>query len=440
MKSSGTNHSYIVRNPYSYCFRIIVPQDLYRFVGKKELRYTLKTGRLGIAKKKSRYLAGQIQAIFRVLRKGEFVTVNLSEDKIKELVNNYIKQSVERINKLFFDDPEDYPPFTTESEFYSYLREMDGMRDDLIANLNRGNYGMLENEILSFLKSQGIDDVDKNSVEYRKLCAGICQAEIKLLPIEKRHRLNDFSYEKELPDIFPEVFEFKKAEPVPAPDPPKEEPSKPLEVVIEEYSKENELAGNWSKRTMIEYRSIFNNILKLIGNVPVNTIDRQDVVDFKQTLQAIPADYFKATKKYESIPISKVIKNKPKKTLTAKTVNKYITNLSAVFNYACIHGYMKNNYASGMKIRLKRKRGKERDQFSNEDLTALFHSKEYTEDTFDVPWKFWLPILGLFTGCRLEELCQPTLSDIKQDHGIWVLDVKEDLELGKKQKLNVQTD
>lgn len=134
--------------------------------------------------------------------------VNLSDDQIKELVNNYIKQSLERINNLFNDEPEDdILPFTTESEFYSYLGELDGIKQDLIANLNMGNLVMLENAISDFLKKQGIKNVDKNSMEYRRLCVGIHQAEIKLLPIQKRHMLNDFSYKDELPEIFPEVFD-----------------------------------------------------------------------------------------------------------------------------------------------------------------------------------------------------------------------------------------
>jgi hypothetical protein len=69
MKPSVKSPSYIVQGPYSYYFRINVPIDLYRFVRKKELRYSLKTGYLGIAKQKARYLAGQVQSIFRVLRK-----------------------------------------------------------------------------------------------------------------------------------------------------------------------------------------------------------------------------------------------------------------------------------------------------------------------------------------------------------------------------------
>jgi len=38
--------SYLVRNHYSYCFRMNVPMDLQPFIGKKELRYSLKTGYL----------------------------------------------------------------------------------------------------------------------------------------------------------------------------------------------------------------------------------------------------------------------------------------------------------------------------------------------------------------------------------------------------------
>jgi hypothetical protein len=57
-----------VRNPYSDCFRISVPQDLQPCIGKKELRYSLKTGFLSVAKSKARLLAGLCQNLFRTLR------------------------------------------------------------------------------------------------------------------------------------------------------------------------------------------------------------------------------------------------------------------------------------------------------------------------------------------------------------------------------------
>ena len=88
MKKINKSPSYLVRNSYSYCFRMIIPQDLKLYFGKKELRYTLKTGYIGVAKLKARALAGQIQSIFRIIRKGDFM-MNLSDDQIKELINKY---------------------------------------------------------------------------------------------------------------------------------------------------------------------------------------------------------------------------------------------------------------------------------------------------------------------------------------------------------------
>ena len=60
--------SYLIRNPYSYCFRMFVPKDLQRFIRKKELRFSLRTGYLGAAKRKARLLAGFYQYYFEKLR------------------------------------------------------------------------------------------------------------------------------------------------------------------------------------------------------------------------------------------------------------------------------------------------------------------------------------------------------------------------------------
>ena len=58
---------------------MIVPKDLQKAVGKNELRYSLKTGYLGDAKYKARLLAGQVQRIFKYLRKGYFALSTLSD-------------------------------------------------------------------------------------------------------------------------------------------------------------------------------------------------------------------------------------------------------------------------------------------------------------------------------------------------------------------------
>ncbi len=76
--SSTFSPTYLIRNQYSYCFRITVPKDLQTTISRKELRYSLKTGNLSKAKTMARLLAGQIQLLFRKIRRG----MNLTNEQI----------------------------------------------------------------------------------------------------------------------------------------------------------------------------------------------------------------------------------------------------------------------------------------------------------------------------------------------------------------------
>jgi hypothetical protein len=68
--------AYLSRNRYSDCFRIKIPKELHRHFGKKELRYSLKTGYLGLAKSRSRLLAGLTQKLFAHLRGAGYILVH----------------------------------------------------------------------------------------------------------------------------------------------------------------------------------------------------------------------------------------------------------------------------------------------------------------------------------------------------------------------------
>jgi hypothetical protein len=68
--------SYLIKNSYTFCFRMAVPDDLQDIVFKKELRYSLKTGNLLKAKNKARFIAGQVQMLFRDVRKGRYTEMD----------------------------------------------------------------------------------------------------------------------------------------------------------------------------------------------------------------------------------------------------------------------------------------------------------------------------------------------------------------------------
>jgi hypothetical protein len=197
MRASPKSPSYLVRNPYSYCFRMVVPKDLQKFVGKRELRYTLGTGYAGIARQKAQFVASKVHFIFRTLRKGVSTLKKLTDDRIKVLIDQYIKEAIKSWDESFYEDidKDEYPlPYVDEDTFHCYLSDLDSIRDDLVTNLNLGDFSMLRNSIHDLLKRNGITDPDTNSPEYRRFSAEIHKAEIQLIPFQKRHMLCDFSY------------------------------------------------------------------------------------------------------------------------------------------------------------------------------------------------------------------------------------------------------
>ena len=44
--------------------------------------------------------------------------------------------------------------------------------------------------------------------------------------------------------------------------------------------------------------------------------------------------------------------------------------------------------------------------FSDDDLKKLFGSTEYRDQSFAKASEFWIPLLGLYTGARINELAQ----------------------------------
>ena len=64
----------------------------------------------------------------------------------------------------------------------------------------------------------------------------------------------------------------------------------------------------------------------------------------------------------------------------------------------------------GVKGRGKNSRAKPYQPFTQAELERLFHSPAYQNNSFKKPSHYWLPLLGLYTGARIEELAGLHLS------------------------------
>ena len=74
-----------------------------------------------------------------------------------------------------------------------------------------------------------------------------------------------------------------------------------------------------------------------------------------------------------------------------------------------------------------------RGSFGDDDLKAIFGQSWFEfgsglhvkKPNYWYPFEYWLPLLGLFAGCRIKEAAQLHLSDVKQVGSVWCLDINE---------------
>jgi integrase len=196
----------------------------------------------------------------------------------------------------------------------------------------------------------------------------------------------------------------------------------------ESFFKEKELSQGWRLKTQEDHAAVFALFVEVFGNVPVGHIDKILMRDFKSIIIQLPPNMRKMGK-YKNKTIPEIVAMKPLETLSTHTVNKYLSRLSNLFAYAITHGYMTANPATGLKVKLKSRPDEEREAYTIDDLKKLFNSNEYREDKYKTSYAYWAPLIALYSGCRLEEICQLHLADIRQEEGgVWVFDINDKLE------------
>lgn len=152
---------------------------------------------------------------------------------------------------------------------------------------------------------------------------------------------------------------------------------------------------------------------------PITAITKAHLREFKDYMLQMPVNILHSDYRDKKVPeIAAMLEgNTEVARVSPATVNKKIGGVSAVLGYAFDNDYITINPAIGLKVKLTKK-GKEapRDDYEKDDLTHIFGCQWFKEAT----WTHiqWMPLIALYTGCRLEEIGQLRITDIKTEEGI----------------------
>lgn len=182
-----------------------------------------------------------------------------------------------------------------------------------------------------------------------------------------------------------------------------------------------------ARKTDMVYETLFEMAAALWGaDRPLRAIDREACRDLLDLLRWLPSNPTKRFPKLTAVQAAKMAKAKGMtSTLSPASVNGYLNKLRAMLNFAVREELIDRNPAKGLRVADPVRSRDKRSPFSTEQLRLIFSAPLYTGCVDDwlgyaVPGtnrprrgRFWVPLIGLFAGLRLNEACQLDVADIQ---------------------------
>ena len=449
-----TYRSYLVRknSSSSYLLNIKIPRDLREYFGRNQFKISLKNGIHSQSLLFAKVLYLEVQSIFSSIRMGTISKITVKQ--VKDILKDKIERTLNHSKHIVVDTNT-----FIESEVKDKIEEINGEERILRTQLEQNYDGVLEHiekEIARIIKSKDLT-IDSKSLEFKELRKQFL--ELRLIRSKwKKELLEDSG--KSVNDFRNEIYkkfniEGEQLTPVIenyAPEPTQpylvEKEDKPSQIDVspklsemkEEFIGERLLSG-FSPKSTRELESTIDDLIEIIGDIPILKVTPNNARDFKKIISSLPK-YRNQSPRYRGLTIKQILSLDGVEGQEPKNINKLIYRVRVFFkwlknNYS---EYVPQNHFDGLSIQEK-KFDKPRDIFTNKELHKIFDTTPFLNNTIRNPHRrnklasFFVPIIAIHTGMRLEEICQLRLEDVYKEGTVDIIRVT----ISKETKLKTVT-
>jgi integrase len=188
----------------------------------------------------------------------------------------------------------------------------------------------------------------------------------------------------------------------------------------------------WSSRTREAYETSRRLAVSVIGkDVPICAMSRAHVRDYLDVLRFLPRN---AVKRFPKLTPRQAANRARERgdgdLISAANANACIGNLSTFLNWAVNEELLARNPIKGLRLPDDTAKKDKRSPFSPAQLRMIFDAplyrgcangeRGYAKPGLERPRnaRFWVPLIGLHTGMRLNEICQLDVADVQVIDGI----------------------
>jgi len=416
-----------------YHYRRRIPVDLVaHYGGRKELAYSLGTSDYKTACAKARLEAVRLDQEFEERRAKAQAEARL---KLKAAVRTSLTAvEMDRLALLLE---------------HSMLKADEGMRQDGLDDfmfdrmqeehaerlavfrraLARGDVSVVAERVEDWLNGHGIQ-LDHTSESFKTLAFRFLKIMVTATDKQAQRHLGEVVDTPPAPAPFGAALDKLTQPSATLGATPQPQATIPLGKAVDLYTQEKRQSGEWQNGT--EYKEgakvrLFAEIMGMDRDLGSLTID--DMRELKAALLRFPANRNKLAQ-YRDMTVAEVLKVEvpEEHRLQPTTLKNYFNKIGAFLKWAKKHRYHSDPTIASdiLTIKATKQDHEHRSPLTAEDISRYFSPDTFPKATENSPAMFWVSVMGLFTGARLEELCQLYLSDIVEEDGVWCFAFRPD--------------
>lgn len=201
----------------------------------------------------------------------------------------------------------------------------------------------------------------------------------------------------------------------------------------------------WTPKREAAVEAILRGFIETCGDKAIGAYTKADARNYKVVLQKVPANAHKR-RQFARMTLPQIAAASTLPAMSDANVNKHLAALKQLWKWLLEHYDEAAPVFIVSRLRAKQAPSEERDAFSAGDLKKIFAAPLYTGCESEIHWqtpggvipresaKFWVPLISLFTGARLNEVCQLWADDIEKGAGGYFFRIHADDERGQRVK------
>jgi integrase len=203
---------------------------------------------------------------------------------------------------------------------------------------------------------------------------------------------------------------------LPVPKVAEDKGKKFISGIITTYTAEKQ--SGWTDKTKMEVAGVFRLAVDILGDIDVTSITRPMMIELRSSLLRVPPNFYV---KNRGCSVRDAIKSSGRG-ISVKTVNKHMARICSLLKYCQEIGYISSNPATSMQLNVKQRADQERSAYTIEDIERIISNLPIGGVR---PERYWIPLIGLFSGMRLAEICQLHVEDIIKVDDCWCFDIND---------------